>query len=603
MPLTRYMNEQIATVRGFLDDPEAVLLEVRCVDEQLPALTKMLVNLGEHEDSEDLMVGVDGDLDAPQGLCDALEVALTQTAAEAESMFEAKRTPLHVPQLQQAPPHPDPVREHRLAEYAERLVQQMVPFVRALVLVIKARPNGDGAALRIELARVCRALASGRVKLVALADPSTPLLDGVDVDRPRIRVLDTKARPDDMVCEGLTDPLTRLLTHDGPAGPWLPRQAGTLAVARRRWVVTLSDVRFGSPMHLFGRAVELALQQLHAIALRRGLADASEPWLEQTHDPLAETDAERFFATTLLHYIDEVVPAEDHVVVLLAPTVPDSPADERSRLTESLHRLARELTSARLRVVAVAPGAPGPRPAPQALRTHEFRIDDRVVEQGLRDKLEEPDLSPIVRLRCTASLGGFAMTRGNPEEGMDLAVRSLELAQDMDDPVEEGVAWYGLGNALYRSGSLAQSADAYARAVDLALCHDHAVLAAQGLTGIGHCHYVIGQPEPALEHYSIARTYYERLGNLLMEAYVLSWMAESHIKAERRVPAEQCFREALVCCERAEPLLGQAARASEADIRQRMARFYQGQGMRSAGNEQQRRAETLGPIAPLTAEP
>ncbi len=620
MPLVAFMNERIAEVRAFLDDPHAVMLELRAANEQIPALAKMVIGIGEADESEDLMIGADGAFDAGDDLCAALHQTLVEAAQQAAESFALRELPLECPSPPPpSPPHPDPVPEHRVAEHAERLAQALAPFVRRLVIVVKPVLEGEGLGVTLALGRVCEALESGRVRLVVLSDERQPLVRQAAIRRPRRRAyveslpgagsdLAPGAR-DPALREFVADPLARVLAYDAPVRGqrWMQGQIVQLALDGRTWLAQVTALRFfGQTMAYYGMGLQHVLEQLHPHAERLGRADRSAPLLAAARIPRGEREAERHFVQRLHEYVEAVLAPEERLVILLCPAAEEGvPPGEWQALAASVRELTRELTTPRLKLVVVAPGVPGPDEATgaQALRVHRFRIDDQVIEEGLRRKLAEPDLTPLVRLRCTSTLAGFAMARGNPEEGMDLSIKALDLAVEMDDPNEEGVAWYGLGNALYRCAAFDKALDAYTRATDLAIDQDSAVLAAQSVTGMGNAYYVLGRTKEAIEFYTIARTYYRKLDNPLMQAYVLTWLGESHAKAGAPALAEEQYRAALACCDEAEPALGEAARSSKSDVLQRLARFHRAQGREAQAQEYLEQARALGPVAPLADEP
>jgi len=655
MPLVAFMNERIAEVRAFLDDPHAVMLELRAANEQLPALAKLVVGIGEADESEDVMIGADGAFDAGDDLCAVLHQTLREAGEQARDSFELQQVSLVLPEVPPAgppgapvaaggqavppgaswaTPHPDPAPEHRVAEHAERLAQALTPFVRRLVIVIKPVLAGDGTALALQLGRVCEALESGRVRLVILSDERQPLVRHTAIRRPRRRAYagegeagraEASRRPpalggpagapaapgsrDADLRDFMADPLARLLAFDAPARGqrWMQAQLPQLGLDGRTWLAQVTALRFfDQPMAYYGIGLQHVIEQLHAQAESRGRAERSAPLRAAARVPQGEREAELCFVQRLHAYVDAVLEPTERIAVLLCPAAEDGvPAGEWQAFAASVRRLTCELTTPRLKLVVVAPGAPGPDEATgaQALRVHRFRIDDQVIEKGLRAKLQEPDLTPLVRLRCVSTLAGFAMARGNPEEGMDLHLQALDLAIAMDDPNEEGVAWYGLGNALYRCAAFDKALDAYTRALDLAIDQDSAVLAAQSVTGMGNAYYVLGTTDRAIECYGIARTYYRKLGNQLMSAYVLTWLGESHAKAGAPAQAEESYRAALACCDEAEPRLGEAAQQSKSDVLQRMARFYRAQGREALAQQHLDQARALGPVAPLADEP
>jgi len=290
---------------------------------------------------------------------------------------------------------------------------------------------------------------------------------------------------------------------------------------------------------------------------------------------------------------------------VLAPSIDETvPPAELADFAASVQALARALVSPRVKVFAVAPGLGElPRGERAAFRVQPLRIDAPVIEDGLVKKLAEPDLPKVVRLRCMAALASLRMGQGEPEAAIELNTQTLELAHEMDDPIEIAAAWHGLGSSLYRCGALDKASDAYARCTDLAVTHDHAVLAAQGITGMGHCEFVVGHCDRAIEYYGIAVKYWGNMGNLVAEAYTRMWIAESHAKAGRAPAAMTEFDEALARCDRTHETMQDAADSMRADILQRKARVYGRVGLTAEKRKHSDVARELGASAPPSEEP
>ena len=501
--------------------------------------------------------------------------------------------------------------EQLLAEHAEQSALAFDPFVEAVVVVLSIdREDARSVELAATIGRITEATESGRFKLVLLVEPGAGIVRDVEVARPRVVAL----RQGDAAAIGATirhamiEPLPRMLVYDAPrrGQAWLTSALIEAGLANRALVVHAEEVRFWRPIHFYGRVAEAVVRKVHAHAERAGRSDRTAPLLAEIAAPVGRHGAEVHFAQLLLRVQRTVLDPEQELIVVLAASIDDDvPPGEQQEFLASLGRLARALVSAKVRVCAVAPGvehlAGTPRRA--VMRTLDFRIDGPVIEKGLTDKLAQPDLPTIERLRCLSALAAYRMHNGDPERGMALQIESLELAHATEEPIEIASAWYGMGGALYHCAAFDKAMEAYARCVEVAVEHDHAVLAASGMTGIGHCDFMVGACDRAIERYTIAAKYYANMRNHLAEAYARTWIAESHAKAGRRVDAVVEFDRALACCNEVPETFGDAADSSRADILQRKARVFDKLGMGADKKRELESARRHGAIAPPSEEP
>jgi tetratricopeptide (TPR) repeat protein len=610
MPLARYVQDQIGRINAFLDDPGAVVLELRAAAEQLPIVTKLLVGLTQERDA--LFAGVEGELGSSEAFCGAVEESVQEAVQEAASFFAEEGMAFSAPEGMR-PEGAGALAlsvEQRLVEYAERVALALDPFFQHLVVVIKPLGTAKDARALVEiLARVSAACEGGRFKLVLLGDPEAGLLQ--EVAGPRLRLTAYSAKTPQQGEQELrafvSHPLRRVLTLEGNerTSQWVEQTLVGGGRNRRLWMVRVDDVPFWRPIHFYGRATERVLERCQELARQRGQDEAA--FAQELQGPEGREDAELHFVQRFERLVETALPADATLLVVLCPALEEggAPEGDRKGFLASVERLARMAVSSRLKFVAVGAGLgelTGDAKV-RPMRVQEFRLDATTLEKGLEEKLKQPDLPLIERLRCTSALAGFCMSRGEPERGMELSVQALELAEKSEEPMELAIAWYGMGNALYRCGALDKAADAYMRSVDLCVEHNQPAMAAQGMVGLGHCHFVIGQVEPAIQSYEVARTYFSKLGNALGEAYALTWIGESHAKGKRHPKAVVAFQEALQCCERAEPHVQEGAAQTRAEVLQRLARVYKQARM----NEEYRRcvdeARRLGFTVAVADEP
>src|SRR5262245_42622833 len=86
MPLSAFFDDQVETIRGFLEDPNRVVQIVQVDPEFRTILLKMLTGLDEKDDFPHLLIGHDGRFSDPvqwfADLQNALEAELSRDAAD-----------------------------------------------------------------------------------------------------------------------------------------------------------------------------------------------------------------------------------------------------------------------------------------------------------------------------------------------------------------------------------------------------------------------------------------------------------------------------------------------------------------------------------------
>jgi tetratricopeptide (TPR) repeat protein len=582
MPLSRYVQDQTDRINVFLADPEAVVLEVRTAAEQLPLVTKLLVGLSQQQDA--LFAGVEGEFGSSEAFCGAVEASLREAVQEAAAFFAEEGMAFSAPEGSRPPGSGayTLTPEQRLVEYAERVALALDPVFKNLVVVVKPTVTPkDKRPFSETLARLGAACEGGRFKLVLLVEPESSVV--VEAPGPRLRLTGYAGKSphaaEKELREFVSDPLRRVLAMDGErrTSEWVEQALAGGGRNRRLWVVRVDEVPFWRPIHFFGRAAERTFERCLELAPQRGQVDEAA-LARELRGPEGGVEAELHFVQRLERLVETALPAESSLLVVLCPAMDAGGAPEADQrgFRASVELLARATGSTRLKFVAVAPELGGfPEDArARTIRVQDFRIDASTIESGLEEKLKQAELPLIERLRCTSALAGFCLSRGEAERGMELSLEVLELATKSEQPMEIALAWYGMGNALYRCGALDKAAEAYTRCVELSIDENQPALAAQGLTGVGNCYFVVGQAEQAIGSYEVARTYFSKLGHGLGEAYALMWIGETHAKAKSYPKAVRAFQEALECCERMEPQIADGAAQTRAEVLQRLARVY-----------------------------
>jgi tetratricopeptide (TPR) repeat protein len=167
-------------------------------------------------------------------------------------------------------------------------------------------------------------------------------------------------------------------------------------------------------------------------------------------------------------------------------------------------------------------------------------------EARIRDALQnDVSLSPDLRRRYTAMLGGFALSRKNHDAAAEAYRRQIELIRLDGVPAEEAQAHYCLGNVMLARRDLPAAEEAYARALELALAHQQTQLMGLVLTQLGVVLARQGRAEEAEESFRVARQAARNTNTPPLEAFALDNQAQSFLAAGDNAAAERCWKESL----------------------------------------------------------
>src|SRR5690606_9116588 len=136
LPLSRFVNEQLAQLDGFLSDPDAVLLELRAMPEQRVLVTKLLLSIAER--GVMLFGAVDLELADPVSTCAAMEAALLELAQQAKAVFDEDGCAFGAPVSPVDPTLTDEP-ETRVAVLGESIAREAQPVFDGVVLVLAVR--------------------------------------------------------------------------------------------------------------------------------------------------------------------------------------------------------------------------------------------------------------------------------------------------------------------------------------------------------------------------------------------------------------------------------------------------------------------------------
>jgi tetratricopeptide (TPR) repeat protein len=608
MPLTKFVERERATIVSFLEDGDAVAFELRATPERQAISVRLLADVAEKE--EHLFVAVDGPFKDEGDLCSQIEQALLEGAENARAALAEETVKLDL--LKQMPTSDEACCASpavRLVALGEQIARELYPFFAGVVVVLRPELPGDEDVRPFMLcfARLVAAAESGLFKLILVNGSSSTLITTTPMPRRRLApyVVPAGKQPRKRLLEMLSDPTCRVLLYDAPrkGQEWLAAELSFLFKASKRFrFVHAEGVRFWRALHFYGRAAEAVVSKCHALAVRKEQGDLLAPFLDRIKDPQGRYEAEAYFLKLLEDVTRAWLPPGCSLVVLITPSLdePDVREGELEQLKASMLRLSRAAVLPNVKIVVAGPGLAAPGPVREnAVQSHEVILDGPAIATGIEERLQVPDLPLIERLRLTEAMSSFAIVRGNPEQALKLGIEAVDLAGQTGDPQETAVAQYSLGNILYRCRALDQALVSYSTALDIAVDHNSAILAAQAVTGIANCHFIADRHAEAVRCYGIARTYFAKQGQPVHEAYVLMWTAESLAAAKNLKDAEARFRDALACCDRA----GEGTESLRSEIMQRLARVLKKQGQSAKGKHLKAEAQQYGPLTHLVEEP
>ncbi len=598
MPLTRFINGKLDRLRELLADPQVVAIDLGARPEVKVMATKLLVAAADGDDDVDLLVGVTATFQDADTLCAEIAHTAAEEVGHAQEALDGEQTAFVVPRA---------VNEDRgvgievrLVEYLEGISRAYANHTRQWVVALDVTvPAEHEAAWAHCLTQLLTSTGPGRIKWVIFND-ETPALGAQVLPRWRWQALPRPSggQLDAALRELVTDPRRRLLTVDGrrmaatSVAERLRRQP--CASVRTAVAVVVPPLPFVSPLYHWVEAGRAVARRCHALEQQATGGPHTRPLLDEAEELAAYHDAETAFVDLCARLAAAMLRERGQLVVIISAPTDGDP----QQLQASLARLAAATICTRVEMVVLLPDAlPAVEPAPPRVEPFVFDLDAQQIEKGLAQRLEADDLSDLERLRYTSAAAGWALAKGEPDQAMLRSLDALEQSRRMDDPREQVVAWYGLGNTLYQCMTYADAADAYTTCVEQALDVGHSLMAAQGLMGLGNTWLMRDDPSQAAECYDSAQALFAKLGLPHFEAHALTWRAEATLQLGERGPAREYFDRAIAACDGMDPMYASTTASTKADVLQRMARMYRDAGLHAQAQDHQREADALGATA------
>lgn len=589
-------------IRGFLADEDSIVLELDVRSEQEPQVAKLLDAVCEEKD--DLVIPLEVSWTTAEALCAAVATELAENVAQAKEAFGDDERPRFALPAAPLKPSEGISAEVRLVEYAESIHRALSNHIRRVVIVL---------ALRCEPARraECSATLCQLARVTGTPDLKWILFAGAglapDGTIPRLRrgphAFDD-TRPRLGLVQLALDPAVRVQT--------LRRERAVLRALERTTeghvvpgtslvTVVVDGISYGNRLFFFTEAARVLSRKCAEIEASSSGGKHVAPLVEEAHQLVGHVEGEIHFAELCERLTKAMLKDRGGLLVILAP----SEATPVEGLADSVEVLARNAACPRVRYLIVDGRLPerfDERPVWKVSRLA-FVVGPEQIEQGLRARLAAPDCSLVERLRYTSALGSMALANDNPETALEHAMTTLELAGQTDEPREISSAWYGLGNTLYRCAAFQPAEQAYATCVSRALDEGSAALAAQGMAGLGHTHFMRLQSDLAIAAYTAAGALWRKLGLTHGEVYALTWRAEAHAQKGELPTAIEQLERALVLCAAVAPLLADAYRGTTAELLQRKATIHGKAKQRQQEKDCRAEAEKLGATAPASDHP
>ncbi|HEY8924812.1 MAG TPA: hypothetical protein VIU64_10560 [Polyangia bacterium] len=605
MLLSHVIDGFMQKVRDFLADDECVLLDLDVRSEQEPQVAKLLDAVCAEKD--DLVIPVEVSWTAADELCAAVAAELADSVAQAREAFGDEEGPRFA--FPAAPPSaaagsPPTSPEIRLVEYAEKIHRALSNHVRRMVIVLALRCEpARRPACAASLNQLLRATGTPDLKWILFAGAGLVTDDTIPRPRRGSHAFDD-TRPRRGLARLALDPMTRVetLRRERAVLRPLERSLEDQVIPGTSFVtVVVEGLSYGNRMFFFTEAARTLTRKCAEIERRSSGGKHVEPLVEEAAQLVGHVEAEIHFAELCERLTMAMLKDHGGLLVILAPSEA-TPADG---LGDSVDVLARSAASTRVRYLFVDARLPDRFDPPEVWKVSRlaYVLGAEQIEQGLHARLAAPDCSLIERLRYTTALSSMALAKDDPEAALGHALSVLELSRDAEEPQETTSAWYGLGNTLYQCGAFEPAEQAYAECVDRALDEGSVALAAQGMAGLGHTHFMRRQYPQAIAAYGTAGTLWRKQGLRHGEVYALTWQGEAEARKGALPVALERMERALQLCADVDPSQADAYQPMRAELLQRQAAVH---GLAKRREEQKRclaEAAKLGATAPVCDHP
>jgi tetratricopeptide (TPR) repeat protein len=589
MPLTKLVTAHRAAVRAFLDDQRSNLLLVSSPPDTEFLAAKLIASLDEDPASDEIFFAHAGPfVDGRQFYAAA--------AASVVASFDQHREALKSNEVMVGSPSQlDPelassAPEIAFAELMESARCAMAEVCGRVVLALRPDEGADQA----EVLRSLRALAAlsppNLVKYILFA-PSWPPDAFADLPPARrLAVVDLElSMPQSrhVLRDFLVDPRRRVLVGEVPGQ---------------------SEAMVEDALRQAGRELTGA----HTVGLSLGTRGIST-WFTKMADGFIRHVSSRSFdlGPSIGEDIDESVRAS-----LLAGRLGRSVNGGRGQLLVTVDvsaaaqdghapdvvafilRLADLATSPRVRFIVLNRSAssvlPALEEAPRPVSKRHISLDGNAIEEGIEERLKDPALPRVERIRYLGATASLAAVRKDHEGALVRHEEALQLAGQTGDPRELAMAYLALGNTLYGMERWDLAEQAYSACVARSLDADYGAGVSHGFLNLGHTFLRAARYEDAGPCYRSAVEWFDRGNDPVTGAHALVWLGETHRRTGDLAGAETAWVEARGRYESLDPNLKDGATAGRAEVLERLARLREQMKDQAGADASRRQLRELG---------
>jgi tetratricopeptide (TPR) repeat protein len=551
MTIEEYVRERQATVRRFLDTPDARLLILRAEPEMEIYAAKIVASVEEDEATKEVFFAGGGPFETP----DRFLAAIADDIYASVEAFAAAAPDEQIPFRAPDPPRvsvraPMPA-EADFADYIERVARALRLCAGAAVVVLQVSDVCDAALFRASVEALATLSDTPLVKYIVLDGLKTPRLTGLRLVARRALSAawpDATEKQQAMARRFMADSACRVLAFPAGAQASLPAIAAALRDAGRaigqRALVVQTPPCPAPQVVLFHRALIAAIADTMAAQLDPDDRERLRQIEAQAQGELLETDPEPGFVEFCERLLLAFLPDEGALVVAVRPTQVRFLKIVRA----SLQRMVDYASSPRIKFL-LFDGGEGvvPEYVARDITCAElsFDLSPALLEDTLKSKLSAGGLSPTELMRYTGALGGFAFSNKDYQRAEELQREWLRLAEAESSPADGANARYNLGNTLLAAGNPADAADQLHASAEAALDHNMQPLVAMAFTNLGVALFRLGRAAEALQCFMVGRDTFRALRHIPGEAHVLDCVAKLQADAGRTSAANQLWAQAV----------------------------------------------------------
>ncbi len=588
------MAEQKRVVQAFLDNPTHPLMILRTEPDLELVVARMLALWGEDDEDtggETIAFGISAPFVDAEQFCSVAEGQLSETIDELVAAFAEQGEELLLPRgMARGRACPQARVEVLFAELLEGLARGLAGWHNRTLIAIRFDEIAKVDACVEMLARISQAIASPNLKLVVLDSRPTPRLPPLELQRDRLIIDSFEPRVRDMggalqkVIEHDRRRVVALRVRNDDIEPlwhllWDLRKRQGLAL-RPFYVEAEFHTRLQFGNHIYQRLISgqappprwagegMIVSDVIPELKQAPITDLPPDLYDQRSMQLPEAT----FTETVERALERL--GDVYVCIVVRPHRTGSVEEWQS----FVRQLSAQAVSARVTWIVIDVDGSAPLPPAQVDRfawiEHEFTMGAPELETGLEKSLKLPDLPAPMRIQSLLMLGGLWAGKGRVDEGIQLLAEGVDLSESEGSPEQRGAAWWLIGNALQRAGSIAPARNAYVEATNISLDSGNDMATANALMSLGHTYFLDGEYGQALQTYEVARTYWQKVGQTFGACNASIWMAEAYRQGQHPAEAEQILLSVYATYRAMQEPFVDMAKQGMAEVHERLAMLY-----------------------------